>query len=160
MEHFWCLWFLNKDHDLQYQPKIQSLSPFNFCFQWPSNERFLSYLVETLKKFPPYLWLVAQPDLPLKAILFLAISTVRHGITSSLKLSCTVLVTSIDNIWWSGIDRSVEYFRATSNYITYCLRWLIEVNASPSLTASNQEDYDLKFGLLQDVLNVIDMEGR
>jgi tubulin polyglutamylase TTLL9 len=37
---------------------------------------------------------------------------------------------------------------------------LIEVNASPSLTASNKEDYDLKFGLLEDVLNIIDMEGR
>ena len=65
-----------------------------------------------------------------------------------------------DTFWWSGIDRCVEYFRRTSNYFTYHLRWLIEVNASPSLTASNQEDYDLKFGLLQDVLNVIDMEGR
>ena len=38
--------------------------------------------------------------------------------------------------------------------------WLIEVNASPSLTASNKEDYDLKYGLLDDVLNVIDMENR
>lgn len=38
--------------------------------------------------------------------------------------------------------------------------WLLEVNASPSLTASNQEDYDLKCGLLEDTLNVIDMEGR
>ena len=38
--------------------------------------------------------------------------------------------------------------------------WLIEVNASPSLTASNQEDYDLKIGLLEDTLNIIDMEGK
>ncbi|XP_055891745.1 probable tubulin polyglutamylase TTLL9 isoform X2 [Biomphalaria glabrata] len=38
--------------------------------------------------------------------------------------------------------------------------WLIEINASPSLTASNQEDYDLKFGLLNDVLNVLDLENR
>ncbi|XP_074659162.1 putative tubulin polyglutamylase TTLL9 [Tubulanus polymorphus] len=38
--------------------------------------------------------------------------------------------------------------------------WLIEVNASPSLTASSKEDYDLKYGLLDDVMNVIDMEGR
>ena len=34
------------------------------------------------------------------------------------------------------------------------------MNASPSLTSSNQEDYDLKFGLLNDVLNVLDMENR
>ncbi|CAH1779549.1 unnamed protein product [Owenia fusiformis] len=38
--------------------------------------------------------------------------------------------------------------------------WLIEVNASPSLTASSKEDYDLKYGLLDDVVNVIDMENR
>ena len=37
--------------------------------------------------------------------------------------------------------------------------WLIEVNASPSLTADTNEDYSLKFSLLQDVLNIIDMDG-
>ena len=41
-----------------------------------------------------------------------------------------------------------------------CCRWLIEVNASPSLTASSKEDYDLKYGLLEDVLNVVDLENR
>lgn len=38
--------------------------------------------------------------------------------------------------------------------------WIIEVNASPSLTASSQTDYDLKFGLLEDMLHILDMEGR
>ncbi|XP_065828525.1 probable tubulin polyglutamylase TTLL9 isoform X2 [Oscarella lobularis] len=38
--------------------------------------------------------------------------------------------------------------------------WLIEVNASPSLTASSTSDYHLKVGLLHDVLNVVDMENR
>jgi tubulin polyglutamylase TTLL9 len=38
--------------------------------------------------------------------------------------------------------------------------WLIETNASPSLTASNQEDNDVKIRLLDDMLNVVDMEGR
>jgi len=38
--------------------------------------------------------------------------------------------------------------------------WLIETNASPSLTASNQEDNELKIRLLDDMINVIDMEGR
>ncbi|CAG5134372.1 unnamed protein product, partial [Candidula unifasciata] len=37
--------------------------------------------------------------------------------------------------------------------------WLIEINASPSLTASGKEDYELKFGLLNDVLNVLDLEN-
>ncbi|XP_036379658.1 probable tubulin polyglutamylase TTLL9 [Megalops cyprinoides] len=38
--------------------------------------------------------------------------------------------------------------------------WLIEVNASPSLTATSQEDYELKYRLLEDTLHVVDMEGR
>lgn len=38
-------------------------------------------------------------------------------------------------------------------------RWLLEVNASPSLTASSQEDYELKYRLLEDTLHVVDMEG-
>lgn len=36
--------------------------------------------------------------------------------------------------------------------------WLIEVNGSPSLTASTQHDKKMKFDLLNDMLNVIDME--
>ncbi|CAF4517155.1 unnamed protein product, partial [Rotaria magnacalcarata] len=32
--------------------------------------------------------------------------------------------------------------------------WLIETNASPSLTASNQEDNELKNRLLDDMINV------
>ncbi|XP_075898449.1 putative tubulin polyglutamylase TTLL9 isoform X2 [Nelusetta ayraudi] len=38
--------------------------------------------------------------------------------------------------------------------------WLIEINASPSHTASSQEDYEMKCRLLEDTLNVVDMEGR
>ena len=38
--------------------------------------------------------------------------------------------------------------------------WLLEINASPSLTASSADDYNLKIGLLDDVLNIIDLEGR
>ncbi|RNA32432.1 putative tubulin polyglutamylase TTLL9 [Brachionus plicatilis] len=38
--------------------------------------------------------------------------------------------------------------------------WLIEINASPALTASSQEDYELKFRLLDDTLTIVDMENR
>lgn len=33
------------------------------------------------------------------------------------------------------------------------------MNASPSLTASSQEDYALKYRLLEDTLHIVDMEG-
>lgn len=38
--------------------------------------------------------------------------------------------------------------------------WLLEVNASPSLTASDKADWQLKIGLLEDVLDVVDLEGK
>ncbi|KAJ3044502.1 putative tubulin polyglutamylase ttll9 [Rhizophlyctis rosea] len=38
--------------------------------------------------------------------------------------------------------------------------WLLEVNASPSLTAETQFDYDLKHQVLQDTFDVVDLERR
>ena len=38
--------------------------------------------------------------------------------------------------------------------------WLLEVNASPSLTASTESDYFMKFDLLDDVLTVVDFDAR
>ncbi|CCW61223.1 unnamed protein product [Phytomonas sp. EM1] len=38
--------------------------------------------------------------------------------------------------------------------------WLIETNASPSLTAETPADYHLKFNLLDDMFSVIDLEKR
>ena len=37
---------------------------------------------------------------------------------------------------------------------------LIEINASPSLTAETPADYHLKFNMLEDYFNVIDLERR
>lgn len=37
--------------------------------------------------------------------------------------------------------------------------WLIESNSSPAMTASSAQDYELKNGLLNDVFNVLDLEG-
>lgn len=36
--------------------------------------------------------------------------------------------------------------------------WLLEINASPSLSVENQLDYESKFIVLNDLFNVIDME--
>lgn len=38
--------------------------------------------------------------------------------------------------------------------------WLIEVNASPAMTANTREDYDMKSCVLNDVFDVIDREGK
>mmetsp|Transcript_12680 Transcript_12680/g.30799 ORF Transcript_12680/g.30799 Transcript_12680/m.30799 type:complete len:111 (+) Transcript_12680:3-335(+) len=38
--------------------------------------------------------------------------------------------------------------------------WLIEVNSSPSISADSQADYDLKYGLLDDVYTILDPEGQ
>jgi len=38
--------------------------------------------------------------------------------------------------------------------------WLLEVNASPSLTKSNEEDHQLKFDVINDLVDVIDIEGN
>ena len=37
--------------------------------------------------------------------------------------------------------------------------WLIEVNASPSLSPDTTADYRLKFSMLSDMLDVLDIEG-
>ncbi|XP_068991083.1 probable tubulin polyglutamylase TTLL9 [Neodiprion pinetum] len=37
--------------------------------------------------------------------------------------------------------------------------WLLEVNASPALAATDSEDYRLKFDLLDDALTILDFEG-
>ena len=36
--------------------------------------------------------------------------------------------------------------------------WLIEINASPSMTANTPTDYDTKLGLLEDVFACLDIE--
>jgi tubulin polyglutamylase TTLL9 len=36
--------------------------------------------------------------------------------------------------------------------------WLLEVNASPSMTANTPSDFDMKCGLLDDVFTILDLE--
>lgn len=37
--------------------------------------------------------------------------------------------------------------------------WLIEVNGSPSMRANTKKDKELKVGVIDDMLSVIDLEG-
>lgn len=39
-------------------------------------------------------------------------------------------------------------------------RWLLECNASPSLSAETQWDYDLKHNMLNDVFDIIDVDKK
>ena len=36
--------------------------------------------------------------------------------------------------------------------------WLIEINASPSMTANTPTDYETKLSLLEDVYTILDLE--
>ena len=45
-------------------------------------------------------------------------------------------------------------------YFLFSLLRLIEINSSPSLTADTPTDYELKFGLLDDLYTVIDSENK
>ncbi len=38
--------------------------------------------------------------------------------------------------------------------------WLLEINASPSLTANTAADHALKCGLLDDVMTIIDFDSK
>lgn len=58
---------------------------------------------------------------------------------------------------WMNVE--IAWLKKWQHSLPLC-RWLIEVNASPSLTASSQEDYDLKYRLLEDTLHIVDMEDR
>lgn len=37
--------------------------------------------------------------------------------------------------------------------------WLLEVNGGPSMTANTREDMQLKVGIIDDVMTVINVEG-
>ena len=38
--------------------------------------------------------------------------------------------------------------------------WLIEVNSSPSLSASSDSDFELKFAMLEDTIHIVDLDRK
>ena len=38
--------------------------------------------------------------------------------------------------------------------------WLLEVNASPSLSADTDADHTLKYGVIDDVITIVDFEHK
>ncbi|XP_061105692.1 probable tubulin polyglutamylase TTLL9 [Conger conger] len=91
--------------------------------------------------------------------------TARHGASAAL-----ALFTEMDNVF----VRSLQSVQKVIINDKHCFQlygydiildqdlkpWLIEVNASPSLNATCQQDSELKCRVVEDVLNVVDMEGR
>ncbi|XP_056279507.1 probable tubulin polyglutamylase TTLL9 [Pseudoliparis swirei] len=91
--------------------------------------------------------------------------TAKHGrqtIESLFKEIDNIFVHSLQSVQKVMInDKHCFELYGYDILLDQCLKpWLIEVNASPSLTPSNQEDYEMKFRLMEDTLNVVDMEGR
>ncbi|KAI6213640.1 Tubulin--tyrosine ligase-like protein 9 [Aphelenchoides besseyi] len=89
--------------------------------------------------------------------------TARHGVDMVEKL--------LENIGWIIVYslRSVQNIIVQDNHcfelygydilIDENLKpWLLEVNASPSLTPSSQEDFELKYRVLNHMLDVLDLE--
>ncbi|KHN86328.1 putative tubulin polyglutamylase TTLL9, partial [Toxocara canis] len=91
--------------------------------------------------------------------------TAMHGINAIEKL--------MDELGWIIICslRSVQHLVIQD---THCFElygydilldeklkpWLLEVNASPSLTASSQEDFEMKYRILSHMLDVLDLEKK
>ena len=94
----------------------------------------------------------------------------RHLITMHGKAAVEEMVRNIDNIILTCLhsvqkiminDRHCFELYGFDILLDGNLKpWLMEVNASPSLTADTHSDYKLKFRMLNDMFNVIDMEKR
>ena len=72
-----------------------------------------------------------------------------------IKLSCDAVKSSMIRD-----ERCFELYGYDVMLDEHLKPWLIEVNASPSISADTIGDYELKTALLDDVYTVIDVEGK
>jgi len=89
----------------------------------------------------------------------------KHGIARVNQLFCEiqlVIIRSLQSVAATIINdkQSFELYGFDVMIDEDLKVWLIEVNAAPSLTASTKDDYNMKFRLLADMLNVMDMEKK
>ncbi|CAM9957939.1 unnamed protein product, partial [Scytosiphon promiscuus] len=89
----------------------------------------------------------------------------RHGRRAMDKLFWDIQALVVRTI--RAVDRLVIQDRQSFELFGYDVivdenlrPWLLEVNASPSLGASNREDLRLKKQMVADVLDIVDVEGR
>eukprot|EP00035_Acanthoeca_spectabilis_P014073 m.267058 g.267058 ORF g.267058 m.267058 type:complete len:469 (+) comp16040_c0_seq8:239-1645(+) len=89
----------------------------------------------------------------------------RHGdaaVKKCLEEIDNVFITSLLSVqpMMSSDRRCFELYGYDILLDTDLKPWLIEVNASPSMTADTPSDYNMKFGLLEDCFGVVDPEGK
>ncbi|CAN0514019.1 unnamed protein product [Ectocarpus sp. 12 AP-2014] len=89
----------------------------------------------------------------------------RHGRKAMDKLFWEIQALVVRTI--RSVDRLIIHDKQSFELFGYdvlvdeTLRpWLLEVNASPSLGASNRDDLRLKKQMVGDVLDIVDVEGR
>ncbi|XP_026545382.1 probable tubulin polyglutamylase TTLL9 [Notechis scutatus] len=134
---------------------------FPKTFEMPSEYHLF---VEEFRKNPGITWIM-KPGCKWMIQQFRLYLTAKHGAEA-----VEILFSEMDNIFIKSLQ-SVQKVIISDKHcfelygydilIDQNLKpWLLEVNASPSLTASSQEDHDLKTRILEDTLNIVDMEGR
>ncbi|XP_073975459.1 probable tubulin polyglutamylase TTLL9 isoform X3 [Rhodnius prolixus] len=91
--------------------------------------------------------------------------TAKHGaqaVETLLQDIANIIITSLKSVskTISHNKHCIEMYGYDVIIDTDLRPWLLEVNSSPSLDATDDEDRVMKYNLITDLLNVIDFEGR
>ncbi|XP_043479338.1 probable tubulin polyglutamylase TTLL9 [Leptopilina heterotoma] len=89
--------------------------------------------------------------------------TARHGVTAVnnlLSRIAGVIMASLQAVQpvMMQENNSFELYGYDILLDEHLTPWLLEVNASPALAPTDHEDYRVKFDILDDVLNILDLE--
>uniref|UniRef100_A0A1B6HDY0 Tubulin--tyrosine ligase-like protein 9 n=1 Tax=Homalodisca liturata TaxID=320908 RepID=A0A1B6HDY0_9HEMI len=91
--------------------------------------------------------------------------TARHGasmVSATFDLMARQVVSSLCSVQSSVVqsNHSFELYGYDILLDEKLTPWLLEVNASPTLLPTSLEDYQLKYNMIEDVFNILDMEHR